>query len=328
VVNAADNGIRSRGEIPFPVPRGCLAADQGPSFADRPGLNMLRYEPIYHVDRTTVETLRRASTEIGWELDKDLRRRGGGLHSPSVGASGLDRREDSARLFHFNGTKYALDDRFFFETVAFHEDLERNYRWIREARANADVVVAGLHQQGASWDEELPPDHMRVFAHGAVDAGADIVVGHGHGRFGGVEVYRGSVIIYGLPGFIVQLMQRGRVPLEQLQRFGFGLDTTPSEFMAFMREAMAIGLYPAEAGTPNPSGGLATFSVDFDDDLAIQRVLVHPLELTSGATGGTPLLAEAGGPVAQSVLDVAAARTKRHGTELVVRDGVGVIEVG
>ncbi|MGE0226677.1 MAG: CapA family protein [Acetobacteraceae bacterium] len=73
-------------------------------------------------------------------------------------------------------------------------------------RAQADVVVASCH-----WG--LGKDvlqYMRDIAHAAVDAGADIVVGHGPHYSLAVEVYRGKPIFYGLGSFSFHTGHGGR----------------------------------------------------------------------------------------------------------------------
>jgi poly-gamma-glutamate capsule biosynthesis protein CapA/YwtB (metallophosphatase superfamily) len=64
-------------------------------------------------------------------------------------------------------------------------------------RAKADVVVASCH-----WGvgrEVL--QYMTEIAHAAIDAGADIVVGHGPHYSLPIEIYRGKPIFYGLGSF-------------------------------------------------------------------------------------------------------------------------------
>lgn len=68
---------------------------------------------------------------------------------------------------------------------------------IAAVRAAADIVVASCH-----WGvgrEVL--QYMTEIAHAAIDAGADIVVGHGPHYSLAVEVYRGRPIFYGLGSF-------------------------------------------------------------------------------------------------------------------------------
>jgi len=70
----------------------------------------------------------------------------------------------------------------------------------------ADIVVASCH-----WGlgEEVL-DYMGEIAHAAVDAGADIVIGHGPHYSLPVEVYRGKPIFYGLGSFSFHTGHGGR----------------------------------------------------------------------------------------------------------------------
>jgi poly-gamma-glutamate capsule biosynthesis protein CapA/YwtB (metallophosphatase superfamily) len=83
-------------------------------------------------------------------------------------------------------------------------------RWLREdiaaLRQQVDVVVVSCH-----WGlgkEVLA--YMTEIAHAAIDAGADIVVGHGPHHFLPVEVYRGKPIFYGLGSFSFHTGHGGR----------------------------------------------------------------------------------------------------------------------
>jgi len=64
-------------------------------------------------------------------------------------------------------------------------------------RAQADIVVASCH-----WGLGREVLHyMSEIAHAAIDAGADLVIGHGPHFALPVEVYRGKPIFYGLGSF-------------------------------------------------------------------------------------------------------------------------------
>jgi Bacterial capsule synthesis protein PGA_cap len=68
---------------------------------------------------------------------------------------------------------------------------------IAALRAQADIVVASFH-----WG--LHRDvlrYMTEIAHAAIDAGADLVIGHGPHYSLPIEVYRGKPIFYGLGSF-------------------------------------------------------------------------------------------------------------------------------
>ncbi len=77
---------------------------------------------------------------------------------------------------------------------------------IAALRARADIVVAschwGLHRDVLTY--------MQQIAHAAIDAGADLVIGHGPHYCLPVEVYRGKAIFYGLGSFSFHTGHGGR----------------------------------------------------------------------------------------------------------------------
>ncbi len=77
---------------------------------------------------------------------------------------------------------------------------------IAELRTRADIVVAschwGLHKEVLAY--------MRDIGHAAIDAGADIVIGHGPHYSLAVEMYRGKPIYYGLGSFSFHTGHGGR----------------------------------------------------------------------------------------------------------------------
>jgi len=77
---------------------------------------------------------------------------------------------------------------------------------IAALRREADIVVASCH-----WGlgEEVL-DYMTEIAHAAIQAGADIVIGHGPHYSLPVEVYRGKPIFYGLGSFSFHTGHGGR----------------------------------------------------------------------------------------------------------------------
>jgi poly-gamma-glutamate capsule biosynthesis protein CapA/YwtB (metallophosphatase superfamily) len=77
---------------------------------------------------------------------------------------------------------------------------------IAALRQTADIVVASCH-----WGlgEEVL-DYMTEIAHAAVDAGADVVIGHGPHYSLPVEVYKGKPVFYGLGSFSFHTGHGGR----------------------------------------------------------------------------------------------------------------------
>ena len=79
-------------------------------------------------------------------------------------------------------------------------------RRIGALRQKADIVVASYH-----WGLEREVlQYMTEIAHAAIDAGADIVIGHGPHYSLPVEVYKGRPIFYGLGSFSFHTGHGGR----------------------------------------------------------------------------------------------------------------------
>lgn len=76
-------------------------------------------------------------------------------------------------------------------------DWTRNLASIRAAVAGSDVSIVYQHFQTDADD-----GWQETWARAAIDAGAHIYVSHGEPTLGGVEVYRGGLILYGLGNFI------------------------------------------------------------------------------------------------------------------------------
>lgn len=68
---------------------------------------------------------------------------------------------------------------------------------IQRARTSADMVVVALHKGITHRPAELAP-YERPLAHRAIDAGADVVVGHHAHIARGIEFHRGKPIFHGL----------------------------------------------------------------------------------------------------------------------------------
>ncbi len=102
---------------------------------------------------------------------------------------------------------------------------------IRELRSGCDVVVVSLHKGIGHVPAKLAAYELEV-AHAAVDAGADLVVGHHAHILRGIELYRGKPIFHGLGNFVTvtRALSAGGESLEDWARrrrelFGFEPDT-------------------------------------------------------------------------------------------------------
>jgi poly-gamma-glutamate synthesis protein (capsule biosynthesis protein) len=84
--------------------------------------------------------------------------------------------------------------------TAVGHDFARALRAIREADANADLVLVTIH-----WGVELdtqPRDYQVDEAERMIDAGADAIFGHHSHRLQPMDTYRGRPVFYGLGNFV------------------------------------------------------------------------------------------------------------------------------
>ena len=83
----------------------------------------------------------------------------------------------------------------------FREEVSQMQKDIREARKQADVVIVSWHW-GQSMTSQLAV-HQPYLGHLAIDAGADVVLGHHAHVLQGIELYRGKPICYSLGNFVM-----------------------------------------------------------------------------------------------------------------------------
>jgi len=106
------------------------------------------------------------------------------------------------------------------------DDLARLCEDIALAKANADIVALSIH-----WGIHLIPaqigDYQREVAHAAIDAGADIVLGHHPHILKGVEFHRGKAIFYSLGNFAIDQPQAFDPAIMQSRSFRELMDLNP-----------------------------------------------------------------------------------------------------
>ncbi|MBI2857724.1 MAG: CapA family protein [Chloroflexi bacterium] len=86
-------------------------------------------------------------------------------------------------------------------TFAEPRSLEAALDDIRRLRPQCDVLVVALHK-GVTNTPVTLADYDRQVSHAAIDAGADLILGHHAHILKGIEVYKGKVIFHGLGNFV------------------------------------------------------------------------------------------------------------------------------
>jgi poly-gamma-glutamate synthesis protein (capsule biosynthesis protein) len=92
-------------------------------------------------------------------------------------------------------------------TFANQEDLEAMKADIQKVRPLADALVVSMH-----WGLHNIPAELAMYqfemGHAAIDAGADLILGHHAHILKPIEVYNGKVIFYSLGNFAVERSQK------------------------------------------------------------------------------------------------------------------------
>jgi poly-gamma-glutamate capsule biosynthesis protein CapA/YwtB (metallophosphatase superfamily) len=300
------------------------AGEQRPDLRGRPGINPLGFQSTYGVDAAAFEQLKRISRELGFEKTHERARRHFYSDKEIPGAT-------SAEL-SLLGHRYVLGEGFAIATQASERDLQDNLRWIREARRQADWLVVSVHchefggeslrTAGSRAELEETADFVTRFAHQAIDEGADVFVGHGSHFPMGIEIYRGKPIFYSVGNFIFQNETVGFFPADAYERFDLDLRATPSDFLDARTSGGKKG-HPAD-----PAYWENMFAVCAFSGGKLKEIKIYPIDQGFGRPRpqrGRPVLAE--GEVAGRVLERVSRLSKRYGTTISVRKGVGLIEL-
>lgn len=190
------------------------AGAQRPDLQGRPGLNPLRVRTRYRVDGAGFAAIRK--------IKEDLKLGGGGP---------LQQVEpDTAQRVTLLGNTFELGDTSGVMTEPDPRDLKGLTDAVRDARRMADFVVVSVHaHEGIPGAREVPAQFLVTFAHAAIAAGADVVVGHGPHVLRGVEIYNGRVIFYSLANFIFQADTTFRLPADLYEQYSLGPDALPGD---------------------------------------------------------------------------------------------------
>lgn len=80
-------------------------------------------------------------------------------------------------------------------------DMELMRQDVRKAKRRADIVVISWHWGVSQGFRALVPYQIEL-GHAAIDAGADLIIGHHPHVLQGIEVYKGKLICYSMGNFV------------------------------------------------------------------------------------------------------------------------------
>jgi poly-gamma-glutamate capsule biosynthesis protein CapA/YwtB (metallophosphatase superfamily) len=270
------------------------AGEQRPDLKGRPGLNPLRFKTTYIVNPATLATLRTFTS--------------GG---------------DQTQL-RFLGATFKAGDKPAVRTEPDPGDVKGIAAEIREARRQADWIMVSIHaHEGAPGDRELPAEFLVGFAHAAIDAGADLFVGHGPHVLRGIEIYKGKPIFYSLANFIFQNETISFQPQENYDSVNLPLTATPGEFFD-ARSGNDTRSFPADPEFWESVEAEAVFNARRE----LQEIDLYPITLGFGQSRtqrGRPLPASSRD--GEKIITRLAKLSKAFGTTVSYEGNKGVVMV-
>ena len=300
---------------------GTEAGHQRPDAPGRPGVSPLRLETTYEVPAETYDLVAGLAADIGLE---DPRERYRDLGFPVDG--------DDSEGFHFPNLRGA--DVVFEEAEDFGirrevngEDATAILARIEAATRQADLVVASLHvHEGAEGhrNDHSVPAFLERFARDCVDAGADVVFGHGPHLVRGIELHEGAPVLYSLGNLAMQNETIPTQPTDLYDRYDLDDDALPADLYDARteREGERIGFLADEWFW------LSVVPVCRFEDGEIERIDLHPIDLgfeepRSGR--GYPRYADA--ETGERIVERLSALSEPYDTDVLYEEGRGRVRI-
>lgn len=292
------------------------------SLRGRPGVNPLRVSMKYQVDAEAARQLKRIAEAL---------KIGGERKSKDGSEVRINLPGDQSTL---NAGVFVPGTEFKVISECNRRDFEGNLRSIDEAMKMADFVMVAHHFNIAEGSRgDVPPNFARIFAKAAIDAGADIYIGHGWHKTLGIEIYKGKPIFYGMGNFFAQSEFIQRVPYDSYESWQHDVDKLPT---------LNPGVYPLHPGMDSPTWwNSAVISLAYDNN-ALREIKMYPVEMGRNASADSSIVRSTGngphaftegrplkatGENARLVLERLQRLAALYGTRVEIEGEVGIIRL-
>lgn len=278
------------------------------SMLGRPGLNPLRFQKTYHVEKAYFDILQEIADKTDMNVEK-IRSIQSGYSNPFPEGK-----------MPFGGLSFCLAEENATHTTPNQKDMDRIIHSIQEARRQADYVLVSIHShEFAGTDNTNPAEFLKIFAHQCIDAGADAILGHGPHLLRGIEIYQNKPIFYSLGNFIFQTETVSMQPADAYINRGMPHDTTVGEYMAERSQNGTRGYCVDQDIWRTVMAGFTAV------DGKITQIQLYPVDMRMGAPRskmGLPHIADD-----NAVLHHLAKLSEPFGTKMEISDTMAVINL-
>jgi poly-gamma-glutamate synthesis protein (capsule biosynthesis protein) len=295
---------------PISVPADAVGGVPG-----RPGLSALRVTPYMIVSPKMMKSLHKihdALPPAALQAEEQEKR--------ALQPESQEKHEGKPEELSLFGVKYRVGDkpvRFAYEMN--ESDLHQILKGIRDGKQNSDFLIATIHvHEPDNWSEE-PADFLPKLAHAAIDAGADVFIGHGPHQLRAIEIYQGKPIFYSLGNFFFQLAMQGPVSADMYEAMKGDPNTlTNNELMAKL----------LKVGFDAPVWYQSVIAVSRFEHGQVAEVRLYPVDLGFTAKGANQGIPRPASPaVSKTILEQLQRLSRPYGTTIAIEDGVGVIRL-
>lgn len=284
------------------------AGAQTANMIGRPGLNPLRYEQVYHLDPEHFAMAEEVAHVSGVNAWSEKMVRNGYYMPPKEGTLSIGPK------------KFVCDDRCWVESFPNEQDMQRIEEEIIEAKRQADVVLVSVHNHGLDGAENTEvPKFLEIFAHRCIDAGANVIIGHGPHELQGIELYKEGLILYSVGNFIFQTETVEFQPWDAYANRNMPLDTKVG---AYMDDRSCNGTKGYCVQWPIWNAVMPAWTME---DGKITEIKLYPIEL-----GMDKPRSQKGVPVlngSHETLEYLQKISTCYGTKIHIADGVGTISL-
>ena len=275
----------------------------------RPGLNPQRFDTLYVVDQEHYAAVQRIAERTGAEQQRQL-----GI---DMGFRQPPKRKGE---LSFAERSFIVGKEFGIRTEPHEKDLAGNADSVREAAQVSHLTLASIHahEQGAAKDQ--PADFLIEFAHAMIDAGADMVIGHGPHLLRGMEIYQGKPIFYSVGNFIFQPELMRRMPAEDYETLAWDM-SLPAGILQRQLISESKAGFGRDRRYWETVLPLCTF-----EDRQLTEIRLHPITLGVNAPAvdrGTPRLAT--GELGRELLESFVQLSEPFGVLIEIRGNVGYV---
>lgn len=186
----------------------------------------------------------------------------------------------------------------------------------------ADYTIVTIHAHESNQKKSVPAQFLIEFARKMIDAGADVVVGHGPHVLRGIEIHNGKPIFYSLANFMFQNETLLRVPEENYARYNLGVNAQINDWNS-KRYANDTRGFPTEREIWE-----SVIAVPKWNKESLFKIELYPITLgfkEKRTIRGRPMLANK--KLSRKIINDLIERSKPFGTKIEFKDGIGIINI-